>query len=230
MAKRWGKTSGPGGPRRSWHGADREVALFDTHRKAKRRTQLLKDVRLFTVTIAAAMLVGFSATLIDWSRPWPHSPDAPKDTPPATLSGPDKPDGQGDAPQRAVSTAQDSAGTPAATRTFGYCHQGGGTNCVVDGDTFWMDGVKIRVADIDTPETHPPRCEQEEELGNRATERFRDLLNAGPISLASIDRDEDRFGRKLRLVFRDGRSLGDTLVAEGLARPYHGGPRPGWCD
>ncbi|MEY4891285.1 MAG: hypothetical protein RIQ75_2415, partial [Pseudomonadota bacterium] len=29
-------------------------------------------------------------------------------------------------------------------RTFGKCHSGGGLNCVVDGDTFWIDGEKIR--------------------------------------------------------------------------------------
>jgi hypothetical protein len=38
---------------------------------------------------------------------------------------------------------------PAQARHFGFCHTGGGTNCVVDGDTIWLDGIKIRVADID---------------------------------------------------------------------------------
>lgn len=27
----------------------------------------------------------------------------------------------------------------------------------------------------------------------------------------------------------DGRDAGDTLIAEDLARPYFGGPKPGWC-
>ena len=27
----------------------------------------------------------------------------------------------------------------------------------------------------------------------------------------------------------DGVDLGDILVAEGLAAPYRGGPRPDWC-
>jgi micrococcal nuclease len=30
-------------------------------------------------------------------------------------------------------------------------------------------------------------------------------------------------------VQRDGRSLGDTLVREGLARRYGGGKRSPWC-
>ncbi len=115
-----------------------------------------------------------------------------------------------------------------AARSFGSCYTGGGTNCVVDGDTFWMDGEKIRIADIDTPETHPSRCADEARLGNRATDRLRELLNAGPVELAAIDRDEDRYGRKLRVVLRGGVSLGDMLVAEGLARRWTGSRRS-WC-
>lgn len=37
--------------------------------------------------------------------------------------------------------------------------------CVVDGDTFWLDGVKIRIADIDTPEIGQPQCDREYQLG-----------------------------------------------------------------
>ena len=112
--------------------------------------------------------------------------------------------------------------------SFGLCHTGGGTNCVVDGDTIWLGGEKIRIADIDTPETHPPRCAQEARLGEAATRRLRQLLNGGEISVRSIDRDEDRYGRKLRIVLVNGRSVGDTLVDEGLARRFGGGRRP-WC-
>jgi micrococcal nuclease len=111
---------------------------------------------------------------------------------------------------------------------FGYCHQGGGNNCVVDGDTFYYRGQKIRIADIDTPETHPPRCTEEARLGEAATRRLRELLNAGPFSLQSVDRDEDSYGRKLRTVMRGGESLGGQLVRDGLARYYQGGRQP-WC-
>ena len=93
-----------------------------------------------------------------------------------------------------------------ASRRFAICHTGGGVNCVVDGDTAWIDSVKIRVADIDAPETHPPRCSREAELGSRATQRLASLLSAGPFQLEPIDRDEDRFGRKLRIIRRDGQS------------------------
>jgi len=100
---------------------------------------------------------------------------------------------------------------------------------VIDGDTFDYRGDRIRVADIDTPEREG-RCPYETALAARATARMRVLLAAGPFELhGSPDgRDEDRHGRKLRIVTRGGRSLGDQLVAEGLARTWSGRREP-WC-
>lgn len=120
------------------------------------------------------------------------------------------------------------AAEPSARIHFSLCFTGGGHNCVVDGDTIWLRGEKIRIADIDAPETHEPRCASEKELGNRATTRLQQLLNNGAVSLKTIDRDQDRYGRLLRLVLVDGESVGDTLVGEGLARWYEGSRRP-WC-
>lgn len=102
--------------------------------------------------------------------------------------------------------------------------------CVVDGDTFWLNGQKIRVADIDTPEVSQPQCAAEKALGHRATERLVSLLNEGPFELSPIgNRDQDQYGRKLRVVTRHGRSLGDQLVSEGLARTWTGRRKP-WCQ
>lgn len=122
-----------------------------------------------------------------------------------------------------------SAQQEASSTQFGFCHVGGGINCVVDGDTFWFNGERIRIADIDTSETHPPRCAAEAALGNRATQRLHELLNAGPFSLkAPLFRDKDKYGRKLRVVTRNGVSLGSQLVEEGLARRWTGSRQP-WC-
>ena len=118
--------------------------------------------------------------------------------------------------------------TDGLSARFGFCHMGGGRNCVVDGDTFWFEGEKYRIADIDTPETHPPRCAEEAALGKAATERLRRWLNEGAFSLEGIDRDTDRYGRKLRIVTRGGASVGDALVGAGLARRWEGHRRP-WC-
>ena len=111
---------------------------------------------------------------------------------------------------------------------FGFCSGSVRVTCVVDGDTFWLDGTKIRIADINTPEISSPQCSQEAVLGRRATERLRELLNAGPFALVRDGRDEDQYGRKLRVAMRDGSSLGGQLVAEGLAHEWQG-YRRGWC-
>lgn len=111
---------------------------------------------------------------------------------------------------------------------FRLCHTGSGYNCVVDGDTFHYHFTRIRIADIDAPETHPPRCAHEAELGGRATLRLQELLNQGPFTLAPINRDHDQYGRQLWIVTRNGASLGTQLVNEGLARRWTGSRQP-WC-
>jgi micrococcal nuclease len=116
-----------------------------------------------------------------------------------------------------------------APRRYPVCARGVvRSNCVVDGDTFYIDGATIRISDIDAPETHPPRCAHEADLGNRATRRLSELLSAGPFQLVRADRDIDRYGRQLRVVIRGGRSIGKMLVAEGMARAWSG-KRRAWC-
>lgn len=119
--------------------------------------------------------------------------------------------------------------TVAAQPAYERCGSGIRVNCIVDGDTLWNDGVKIRIADIDTPEISQPRCAAEKALGERATVRLMELVNAGPFQMQAWQKhDEDRYGRKLRVLVRDGRSLGDVLVSEGLARTWTGRRQP-WC-
>lgn len=120
---------------------------------------------------------------------------------------------------------------PEAARFTSCAGWGGafaGDNCLIDGDTFRYGGEKIRVADINTPETSSPKCAAEAELGARATARFQQLLNAGPFTLEPIDRAQDKYGRALFVVTREGESLGAALVSEGLAEEWRGFRRE-WC-
>lgn len=100
--------------------------------------------------------------------------------------------------------------------------------CVIDGDTFWYRGQKIRVADVNTPETSKPQCAAEAELGAQATRRLAELLNAGAFTLEPIDRSHDKYGRALFTVTRGGASVGGVLVREGLAEEWQGFRRE-WC-
>jgi len=114
-------------------------------------------------------------------------------------------------------------------RHMPLCVTSGASTCVIDGDTIKIEGTSIRIADIDTPEVFSPSCPAEARLGDRASMRMAELLNRGGFVLRSHGtRDEDRYGRKLRVVERDGQSVGMMLVAEGLAHEW-GGPDRGWC-
>ena len=99
---------------------------------------------------------------------------------------------------------------------------------MVDGDTFWLNGEKVRLTDINAPETHSAGCPAEQVLGDKATRRLIVLLNSGPFSLETEGRATDRYGRSLRVATRGGRSLGQQLVSEGLAEPWRG-KRSDWC-
>ena len=125
--------------------------------------------------------------------------------------------------------ALNAARTEALTSEFPYCGEGRHVTCIVGGDTFWLDGEKIRVADIDAPELSPPRCEAERIKGEAAKRRLQVLLEAGPFSLVIHGRPQDRYGRRLRMVMRAGRSVGAILVQEELAHSW-GGPRGTWCE
>jgi micrococcal nuclease len=128
-----------------------------------------------------------------------------------------------------IASAAANPGPQFEGASFSLCTYDNGDNCVIDGDTFRYRGTTIRIADIDTPEAFSYGCPSEKALGDRATRRLHALLNTAPFALKGYDgRDEDQHGRKLRVVTRDGRSLGMMLVAEGLAREWDGARRP-WC-
>lgn len=118
---------------------------------------------------------------------------------------------------------------PGAFKPYSLCSGAVRVHCVVDGDTLWHNGAKVRIADIDTPEVGDPKCSSEAALGAKATKRLLQLVNAGPVEFRAWQgRDEDKYGRKLRVLVRDGHSLGDILVSEGLARTWTGRRQP-WC-
>jgi endonuclease YncB( thermonuclease family) len=93
-------------------------------------------------------------------------------------------------------------------------------HCVVDGDTLWWQGEKIRIAEIDTPELRG-RCPAERALAVRARARLVQLLAAGPVRFERVG--TDRYGRTLA---RFG-PLSETLIREGLAHRWPS--RKGWC-
>ncbi|WP_404799941.1 thermonuclease family protein, partial [Qipengyuania atrilutea] len=55
------------------------------------------------------------------------------------------------------------------------CAPGPREHCVVDGDTAWIHGEKIRLLDIDTAEMNG-KCDREKRLAIRARDRLVVLL------------------------------------------------------
>lgn len=99
-------------------------------------------------------------------------------------------------------------------------------SCVVDGDTAWIAGEKMRLENIDAPELSRPRCLYEKALAIKARDRLLALLNAGERRITR--NGVDRYGRALVRITVNGRDVGQQLVREDLARTWTGRREP-WC-
>lgn len=114
------------------------------------------------------------------------------------------------------------AATPAFGQvrdTWTICDTGKRYTCVVDGDTIWFRGEKIRLLDIDAPEMGVgARCRQERVIAREATWAMAVLLNQGELKIIRDGRD--RFKRTLAHVFVNGEDVGKRLMKMGLAVPY----------
>ena len=103
-------------------------------------------------------------------------------------------------------------------------------NCLVDGDTIWLDGKKLRMAGYDTPEPSTQICGGDAEiaLAHKATARALELLNSKPWTIEYSGEADDTGTRELVTIRIEGRDLGDILIEERLARKWPDGDEF-WC-
>lgn len=108
------------------------------------------------------------------------------------------------------------------------CGSGPRVNCVVDGDTFWLNGEKYRAMGYDTPEPTTNLCggDEERRLATQASQRLLQLFNETEITVERHGRD--RYDRILATLRSNGEDVGGILVREGLARSYPDGCEF-WC-
>lgn len=111
---------------------------------------------------------------------------------------------------------------------------------VIDGDTVevaakpWLGmtiTTRVRVSGIDTPEkAGRAKCAAEASLAERASAMTRAALPEGAAVRIS-DVVEDKYGGRVvaRIADPQGRDVGKSLIAAGLARPYDGGTKSSWC-
>src|SRR4029453_17477521 len=103
-----------------------------------------------------------------------------------------------------------------------------------DGDTCRLEREilpgrdRVRLANADTPEIQG-QCQDEIDRAIMARDYTRALVAGKVVTLTAIEPDKYR-KRIDAYVSIDGRDLGSALIAAGLARPYSGGHRAGWCD
>ena len=111
---------------------------------------------------------------------------------------------------------------------------------VIDGDTVQVDAsadmppelasIRVRLRDVDTPETWKPKCERERRAGNAATAFVKQRIASAGRVLVRDPTWGKWGGRVIACLILDGRSLSKTLIAAGHGRAYDGGKRQGWCD
>ncbi|MEO9340772.1 thermonuclease family protein [Mesorhizobium sp. SB112] len=104
------------------------------------------------------------------------------------------------------------------------CKGGKRFSCVVDGDTIWFKGEKIRLEGFNAPDMSGS-CQLESALAMRSLDRLRSMLDGAAFT---IERNgKDRYDRTLATV-RVHVDVGNQLVDEGLAHVWRGW-KESWC-
>lgn len=86
---------------------------------------------------------------------------------------------------------------------------------IIDGDTVAIGRERIRLLDVDAPETSEPRCEAELVRGLEAKQRVRELVGGASHIELQRSGEQDRYGRTLGRLLVDGEDLGAILLREG---------------
>jgi endonuclease YncB( thermonuclease family) len=126
---------------------------------------------------------------------------------------------------------QQSSSTRTSTSSgliFGLCSEGGLTNCVASGDSFYLGGKTVRIAGIEAPQLYGAACPREVELGRKSAATLLGLLNSGELEMSRTPQDLDRLGLLLRHVAVDGKDVASAMVRARLAREI-GDSTTAWC-
>jgi endonuclease YncB( thermonuclease family) len=90
-------------------------------------------------------------------------------------------------------------GSVALTAAFSRPESFDGSRAIiVDGDTFALGKERVRILNIDAPESFRSRCDWELTMGLKAKERLAGRLRAGQVQI--YRHGEDRYGRTLARV------------------------------
>jgi micrococcal nuclease len=109
-------------------------------------------------------------------------------------------------------------------------YDGDTITCDIDlGFDIWKKNVKIRILGIDTPEMNS-NVALVKAKAIKARDRVFSLLPVGAKILLKTEKSDpnDKYGGRYlaAVITADNVSVGDLLIAEGLALPYDGGVKP----
>jgi micrococcal nuclease len=89
----------------------------------------------------------------------------------------------------------------------------GNVTYVVDGDTLDINGIRVRLSLVDTPERGDPGFKEAKEFVKSLC-----LGKNGELDVDGGQRRGDRYGREIGIVYCNGVNINEKLVNEGLAR------------
>lgn len=120
----------------------------------------------------------------------------------------------------------------ASTLNWSICKQNvKRINCVVDGDTYWKEGIKYRIMGLDTPEKKPrAKCGFEHSLSNKATRFLFEQFRGSNVT--EVERGKDRYGRVLADTYVNGKLIAPIIIRNGLGVEYNAKKRREgiWCN
>jgi endonuclease YncB( thermonuclease family) len=125
----------------------------------------------------------------------------------------------------AVACILGAASAPAVAAEWLVCHGGNRAarhvTCVVDGDTWWRDGIKYRLACVDA-------FEIDDDRGIEARDELRRLLSRSDAHVRDLG-IKDRYRRSLAMIAVGDTTAGRILVSKGLAERKDYRDTRNWC-
>ena len=110
---------------------------------------------------------------------------------------------------------------------FGQCYNSDGRDCVLTGDTIYVDHQRVQIAGIEAPQISAAACRREKERGISAAVALSGLLQSGEVTVSPTFLDE--YGRAVSAVRVKGQDIGQKMVDYSLVRRFTG-EKQQWCD
>jgi hypothetical protein len=109
--------------------------------------------------------------------------------------------------------------------TFALCDGSTGQSCVLSADRYSYHGRTYRLTGMQVPNLEKPRCKMEADRAVQARRTLAILLNGGVFDALADPSQKDP---DVRILTRDGVSIGQLMILKGQARSLSDGAI-NWC-